>query len=87
MVLTREDGITLKIISQDKTNPNRLTLIATNPRYAPYSIEKADVLELWSYVCHIDKAELSPEHVSATSVLDALRDLQREVKRIGQKLG
>lgn len=86
LVLTREEGITLKIISQDKSHPDRLTLIATNPRYAPYSIEKADILELWSYVCHIDKAELSPEYVSATSVLDALRDLQREVRRIGLKI-
>lgn len=53
IIVTKDDGFSYKRII-NKAKKGCLICLSDNPHYAPYTIKTEDILEMWSYHCHID---------------------------------
>ncbi len=53
VLTTKDEGIVYKRLIY-KPRENKIICISDNANYPPYSIKSEDVLEIWSYTCHID---------------------------------
>lgn len=76
VVVSKEEGIVYKRVFN---NPGTLILHSDNPAYEPYHIQKADVIEIWEFVCSIRTQEHEPVEAPTDTILSALRDLKNEV--------
>ena len=76
IVVSKEEGIVYKRVFN---NPGTLILHSDNPAYQPYHVQKADIVELWEFVCSIRTQEHEPADVPNDSILNALRELKDEV--------
>lgn len=50
---TKDEGVVYKRLIY-KPKENKLICISDNAHYPPYSLKAEDILEIWSYTCHID---------------------------------
>lgn len=78
VILTLDDGIVFKCIENKLKNLNKLGVYSLNKEYEPYSIDAADIKEIWKFVNYI-----SPEIplVENDNIL-----LHKEVANIKEKL-
>lgn len=53
VLVTKDEGIVYKRLIF-KQKENKIICISDNAYYPPYSIHLENVLEIWSYTCHID---------------------------------
>ena len=87
LLVTKQDGIVFKRVFNFPESEGKLLLVSDNRQYDPYSIDAADVLELWSAKAFfsnqfpdVDTPKVSLDHL-AHSVLT----LQAEVNKLKKK--
>ncbi len=74
VVVTKEEGITFKLVSNRIRESRSLLLESLNPVYGPYSVEVTEVLEVWKF--HSYFTENIPDPVSS------LEQMGRDVREI-----
>lgn len=77
IVVTADKGVVYKRIYQRK---DQLELHSDNPIYQPYTVSKAEVMEVWSFVSSISLNEFEQAQDGQGEVLKAIRELQEEVR-------
>jgi phage repressor protein C with HTH and peptisase S24 domain len=53
IILTRDEGVVYKRLIY-KAKDQKIICMSDNAHYPPYSIKAENILEIWSYTCHID---------------------------------
>ncbi|MBS1782202.1 MAG: LexA family transcriptional regulator [Bacteroidetes bacterium] len=53
IVITKDDGIVFKLVSNQIAANRSLLLRSLNPQYAPYEVNVGEVLEVWQFVNYI----------------------------------
>lgn len=85
IILTLDDGIVFKCIENKLKSHKKLGVYSLNPEFEPYSIDAADIKEIWKFVNYI-----SPEMPSAISDDIKLHkdvvNLKENMERIMKKL-
>lgn len=85
IVLTLDDGIMFKLVTNHLKQDARLTLHSLNPLYEPYDIEIRDVREVWKFVHYISsqlpEPNLPREELAAT-VATLKKDLEKLKKQV-----
>ena len=85
IVLTLDDGIMFKVVTNHLKQDARLTLHSLNPLYEPYDIEIRDVREVWKFVHYISsqlpEPNLPREELAAT-VATLKKDLEKLKKQV-----
>jgi phage repressor protein C with HTH and peptisase S24 domain len=86
IILTAEDGIVFKVVENKIKSEGKLTLHSLNTEYKPFDIAVNDIREIWRFVHYIstDLPENSP--VNASQLIQAVKNLQIEVKAIQTRL-
>ncbi|PKO96230.1 MAG: DNA-binding protein [Bacteroidetes bacterium HGW-Bacteroidetes-9] len=60
IILTLDDGIMFKVVTNNIKTDSRLTLHSLNPLYEPYNIDIKNVREVWKFVHYISSALPEP---------------------------
>ena len=81
IIITQNDGIVFKMVTNQLEKDNTFLLCSTNPAYEPYAINVAEVSEIWRFE-HYISAELPEPNLSRDELAQAVVDLQREVALI-----
>jgi transcriptional regulator with XRE-family HTH domain len=87
ILVTRQDGIVFKRVFNFSQAEGRLLLVSDNRQYEPYSVDAADVLELWSAKAFFSNQfpDLQTSSVSLDHLAHSVLSLQSEVKRLKKK--
>lgn len=85
IILTLDDGIMFKVVTNHIKTDARLTLHSLNPLYEPYEIDIKDVREVWKFVHYISSAMPEPnlprEELAAT-VAALKKDMDKLKKQV-----
>jgi transcriptional regulator with XRE-family HTH domain len=85
IILTLDDGIMFKVVTNHLKQDAKLTLHSLNPLYEPYDIEIRDVREVWKFVHYISsqlpEPNLPREELAAT-VATLKKDLEKLKKQV-----
>lgn len=85
IILTLNDGIMFKVVSNQIKQQAKLTLHSLNPFYEPYDISIKDVREVWKFVNYISSALPEPnlprEDLAATVAL-LKKDMDKLKKQV-----
>jgi len=85
IILTLNDGIMFKVVSNQIKQEAKLTLHSLNPFYDPYDISIKDVREVWKFVHYISSALPEPnlprEDLAAT-VAALKKDMEKLKKQV-----
>ncbi len=79
VLLLREEGIVFKVVYNELKRHRRLLLQSLNPAYATYSVDAAEVQEVWKFCYYIsnDMPEAQHWHASLLSTLERIeQDIQ-----------
>jgi phage repressor protein C with HTH and peptisase S24 domain len=86
ILVTHSEGIVFKIVENNLQTDRSLRLISLNPAFDPYTIEAADVCEVWRFVHYI--SERMPEPPDATAMLARqVAALQADMASIRSRMG
>jgi transcriptional regulator with XRE-family HTH domain len=87
VLVTKQDGIVFKRIFNFSEQEGKLLLISDNRQYEPYSVEAADILEVWSAKAFFSNQFPDVQHntVSMDHLAHTVLSLQSEVKRLKKK--
>ena len=78
IMVTKEDGFSYKRII-NKAKKGFLICLSDNAYYQPYTIKTDEILEMWSYYCHIDfRGQETPNK----SVLNELMKMSDDVNNL-----
>ena len=85
IILTLDDGIMFKVVTNHLKQDAKLPLHSLNPLYEPYDIEIRDVREVWKFVHYISsqlpEPNLPREELAAT-VATLKKDLEKLKKQV-----
>ena len=85
IILTLDDGIVFKCIENKFKSHKKLGVYSLNQEYTPYSIDAADIKEIWKFVNYISP-EL-PESMSKDEVIQKdVANLKENMQKIMRKL-
>ena len=79
IVITHKDGVVYKRL-QTLKDEARIIAISDNELFTPYSIEYADIQELWSYHAHIGFNDV--KNTQDNLLEDKINDIQRKVSEL-----
>jgi transcriptional regulator with XRE-family HTH domain len=85
IILTLDDGIMFKVVSNYIKQDAKLTLHSLNPFYEPYDIEIKDVREVWKFVHYISSAMPEPNlprEDLAVTVATLKKDMEKLKKQV-----
>ncbi|MBK6962717.1 MAG: LexA family transcriptional regulator [Bacteroidales bacterium] len=85
IILTLDDGIMFKVVSNHIKQDARLSLHSLNPFYEPYDIEIKDVREVWKFVHYISSALPEPNlprEDLAVTVATLKKDMEKLKKQV-----
>jgi len=85
IILTLDDGIMFKVITNQIKTEAKLTLHSLNPLYDPYSIDIKDVREVWKFVHYISSAMPEPNlprEDLAVTVAALKKDMEKLKKQV-----
>lgn len=85
IIVTKSEGIVYKRLN--KNGKNALMLHSDNTVYLPYVVKASEILEIWEYACSIATKEFTPDDLSTESLKDMVRELRREIRAVGDKIG
>ncbi|HPG09548.1 MAG: LexA family transcriptional regulator [Saprospiraceae bacterium] len=83
VVVSKQDGVVYKRVRVQKEH-QQLTLSSDNEVYAPYTIDFADIDELWQYYAHLSFSD--HRQMVDQMVESRLIDIQKKVTKIAEKL-
>jgi transcriptional regulator with XRE-family HTH domain len=79
VVLKAAQDLVFKLVTiQDD---GKLLLSSLNPLYEPYTVEAANVLELWKYYKHLT-GTLPEREQSLQSIVQMMREMQQDIKKL-----
>lgn len=85
IILTLDDGIMFKVVSNHIKQTAKLSLHSLNPFYEPYDIDIKDVREVWKFVHYISSAMPEPnlprEDLAATVAI-LKKDMEKLKKQV-----
>ena len=82
VVLTKNDGIVYKRLSNVNKKTGTVELHSDNKNYKPYELSFTDIIEVWKYECAIKLAGYTKEEINFDKIRMMLRDLQIEVEKV-----
>jgi len=85
VVLTRDEGISFKIVQNQIKENGTITCISLNPLYKPYNLPVEDVREIWRFV-HYISPELPQGKVEIEHLLRSIHAIQNDVGELKSHL-
>jgi transcriptional regulator with XRE-family HTH domain len=87
VLVTKQDGIVFKRIFNFSQQEGKLLLVSDNRQYEPYSVEAADILEVWNAKAFFSNQfpDIQNNTVSMDHLAHTVLSLQSEVKRLKKK--
>lgn len=84
VVVTRNNGITYKRVTNNIATNGTITLSSDNKAYSPFSIPAQEVVELWEFTCSINTQEYQAHELKLSSIAQMLTELQVELKELSK---
>lgn len=87
VLVTRQDGIVFKRVFNFSQQEGKLLLVSDNRQYEPYSLDAADILEIWNAKAFFSNQfpDVQNNTVSLDQLAHTVLSLQSEVKRLKKK--
>ncbi len=84
IVVTKDDGIVFKLVTNQIKANRTLLLRSLNSAYSPYEVNVADILEIWQFVNYI--SDVIPQgEVSLQEMSRSLYEIRKELKKLTEK--
>ncbi len=85
VILTRDEGISFKIIQNHIKENGQLTCVSLNPAYHPYDLAVNDIREIWRFV-HYISSELPSGRIEIEQLMQSISVIRNEVGEIKDHL-
>ncbi len=85
IVISRNEGIVYKRIMKTGRAKGKLTLVSDNTAYQPYTVNTADILEIWKANMVISKANVQPRW-DVNQLANVVSNLQDQVANLKNKM-
>lgn len=85
IVVTKEDGIVFKLVTNQLAKEQSLILSSTNVLYKPYTIHANEIIELWKFVNYISP-ELPDVRMDDEQLKQSISALQQEVHALRKSM-
>ena len=85
IIFTLDDGIVFKIVENFIKEKGVLMLYSLNPVYEPYSVEVAEVREVWRFVNYIS-SEIPDPMLPEDQLINMVSKLRRDVHKLNSKM-
>lgn len=85
ILVSKNEGIVYKRILKNPKSKNKLTLVSDNPSYQPYTINAADLLEIWQASFIITKTNTQPRW-DVNQLANLVSNLQDQVASLKNKM-
>jgi transcriptional regulator with XRE-family HTH domain len=85
VLVTTNDGMVYKRVTNTINVDECLILNSDNKFYEPYKIHIEDVLEVWEFTCSINTQEYSKEELKISSILNMFNELGIELEALKEK--
>ncbi|MHC1774407.1 MAG: XRE family transcriptional regulator [Lentimicrobium sp.] len=85
IILTLDDGIMFKVVSNHIKQDARLSLHSLNPFYEPYDIEIKDVREVWKFVHYISSALPEP-NLPREDLVVTVATLKKDMEKLKKQV-
>jgi transcriptional regulator with XRE-family HTH domain len=87
ILVTKQDGVVFKRVFNFSQQDGKLLLVSDNRQYEPYSVEAADILEVWNAKAFFSNQfpDVQNNTVSMDHLAHTVLNLQSEVKRLKKK--
>lgn len=82
IIVTLNDGMTYKRITNNIEENGTLLLIPDNKNYDSYEVPLAEVLEVWEFTCSINTQEYDEQDLKISSIALMLNQLGVELKEL-----
>ncbi len=82
VLITLNDGMVYKRVSNQIKQSNSLLLVSDNKNYKAFEVSIDEVLELWEFTCSINTQEYTKEELKISSILNMFNDLGVELKAL-----
>jgi transcriptional regulator with XRE-family HTH domain len=86
IVVTRNDGIVFKLVTNQILKDRTLRLESLNTLYKPYEIAVEEVLEIWQFVSYMTDYMPAAERDSA-AIMQAIEGVKRDLSLLVRKSG
>ncbi len=84
IVVSKEDGIVFKLVSEQIGKNRTLLLRSLNSAYPPYEVPAADILEVWRFVNYISDSVPEPEQ-TLQEMSKSLHEIREELRKLREK--
>ncbi|PWD98172.1 XRE family transcriptional regulator [Marinilabilia rubra] len=85
VILTRDDGISFKIIQNEIKEKSSLKCISLNPVYDPYDLPVEEIREIWRFV-HFISPELPQGKIEVEHLMRSINTIQSDVGELKEHL-
>jgi transcriptional regulator with XRE-family HTH domain len=85
IIVSRTEGIVYKRVMKTGKSKGKLTLVSDNSAYQPYTVNAADILEIWKANMIISKANVQPRW-DVNQLANVVSNLQDQVTTLKNKL-
>ena len=85
IVISRTEGIVYKRVMKNPKVKGKLTLLSDNPTYQPYTVNAADIVELWKANLIIGKAN-TQQRWDVNQLANLVNNLQEQVTTLKNKM-
>ncbi|MFC4722607.1 XRE family transcriptional regulator [Geojedonia litorea] len=82
VVLTKDDGLVYKRVTNQIKDKGTLLLSSDNKTYKPYEVKAENVLELWEFTCCINTQEYDEKELKLSSIMSMFQDLKVELEAV-----
>lgn len=83
VLITKDEGIVYKRVFK---KGNTLELHSDNKNYEPYTVQLADVLEIWQFVCTLNVSDKKEDELNLESIMNMLKSMRVEMESIKRQL-
>lgn len=85
IIFTLDDGIVFKIVENFIKEKGTLMLYSLNPVYKPYTVEVAEVKEVWRFVNYIS-SEIPDPMLPEEQLINMVSKLRRDVHQLNSRM-
>jgi len=82
VLVTQNDGMVYKRVTNNIESNNSLILSSDNKFYEDYNVAIDQVLEIWEFTCSINTQEYSQEELKISSILSMFNELGIELEEL-----
>ncbi|HLA51839.1 MAG TPA: S24/S26 family peptidase, partial [Flavitalea sp.] len=85
ILVSRNEGIVYKRVMKNPKSKGKITLVSDNTAYQPYSVNAADILEIWKASLIIAKANTQPRW-DVNQLANVVSNLQDQVASLKNRI-